>query len=274
MNTPKTVTVNNLVIGRGQPLTIISGPCVIEDEEHTLACARTLKAMLSAFPVQFIFKACYDKANRMSYTSFRGPGLVRGLEILQRVKQEVGVPVISDVHSPEEVDQAAQVLDVIQIPAFLCRQTDLVVKAASTGLPLHVKKGQFMAPWDMKTVVDKIEAAGNHKIILADRGTSFGYNNLVSDMRSIPIMQRFGYPVCFDASHSVQRPGAQGTSSGGDREFIAPLARAAIACGCNVLFIETHPTPETAKSDASIVYPLAELPELLKVLVRLYEVVN
>lgn len=267
------VKVKDFFIGKGQPLCIIAGPCVIEGESHTLFCAERLAEMAQRLGVNFIFKACYDKANRSSIHSFRGPGIDEGLRILDKVRSELGVPVISDVHTPEEVAIAKDVLDVIQIPAFLCRQTDLIIACAKTHKPLHVKKGQFMAPQDMGNVVEKIIESGNRQIILCDRGASFGYNNLVSDMRAIPIMQRFGFPVSFDASHSVQLPGGNGTSSSGQREFIPVLARAAVAAGCQVIFIEAHPNPHEAKSDRDSVYPLEEMPELLKMLNDIYEVV-
>lgn len=267
------VCVSNLKIGKGKPLTLISGPCVIESREHTLFCAEKLAEICAGKNIQFIFKASYDKANRSSHSSFRGPGLEEGLAILQEVKETFHVPVISDVHEPHEVDEASRVLDILQIPAFLCRQTDLVVEAAKTGKPLHIKKGQFMAPWDMKNIVEKAHAAGNTQVILCDRGASFGYNNLVSDMRSLAIMQQFA-PVSFDASHSVQLPGAQGTTTGGQREFIPLLARAAVASGIQALFLETHPTPEKALSDASTVFPLADLSRLLDSLLAIHAIVQ
>lgn len=267
------VPVSTFFIGKGEPLTIISGPCIIESLDHTLACAEMLVEMMRQFPVNFIFKASYDKANRSSCASFRGVGLHEGLRILEQVKKEFGVPIISDVHTPEEANVAQEVLDVVQIPAFLCRQTDLVLACAATQKPVHVKKGQFMAPWDMKNVVDKITSCGNKNIIIADRGTCFGYNNLVSDMRSIPIMQQFGFPISFDASHSAQLPGSQGSATGGERKYIPTLAKAAIAAGCQALFIESHDNPSAAKSDSATVYPLKELPTLLRTLVSLYEVV-
>lgn len=269
------VPVSNFSIGEGQPLVVISGPCVIESEAHALAAAEALKEIFSRFPqVRFIYKSSYDKANRTAYTSFRGPGLEKGLAILERVKREFDVPVLTDVHAPEEAAPAAAVCDMLQIPAFLCRQTDLVTAVAQTGTVVNVKKGQFMAPWDMRNVVDKIRAAGNERIILTDRGTSFGYNNLVVDMRCIPIMQSFGVPVCFDASHSVQLPGGSGTSSSGQREFILPLARAAIAAGAQCLYIESHPDPGKALSDKDSVYPFDKLPELLEQLISIHRVVN
>ncbi|MBS0635847.1 MAG: 3-deoxy-8-phosphooctulonate synthase [Verrucomicrobia bacterium] len=266
------VKIGKFLVGKDQPLTIMSGPCVIESEDHALFCAETLCEMMQKLNVNFIFKSSYDKANRSSINSFRGVGLDEGLRILEKVKTTFGVPVISDIHTPEEVPQAASVLDVLQIPAFLCRQTDMIVAAAKSQKPLHVKKGQFVAPHDMGNVVEKIVSAGNNQIILCDRGTCFGYNNLVSDMRAIPIMQRFGYPVSFDASHSVQLPGGNGTSSSGQREFIPTLAKAAIAAGVQAIFIESHPNPEKAMSDRDSVYPFKELPDLIKQLVAIYEV--
>lgn len=259
------IRVRKHLIGPGQPLAVICGPCVIESEKHTMECAEELQKIFAEFPFSFIFKACYDKANRSSYHSFRGPGIKKGLKILQKVKEELGLSITSDIHAPEEAEEAAGVCDLIQIPAFLCRQTDLIVAAAKTGVPLNVKKGQFLAPWDMKNVVEKIVSTGNENILLTDRGTTFGYNNLVSDMRAIPIMQKLGFPVCFDASHSTQLPGI-----GGEREFIAPLARAAVAAGCNALFIEAHPDPAAAKSDASTVMGFDALKLLLSQVERLY----
>lgn len=268
------VKVKDFFIGPGEPLAVMCGPCVIESEEHSLQCAKELKEIFSAFPINFIFKSSYDKANRSAYHSFRGPGLQEGLRILQRIQMEYDIPVVTDVHSPEEALVAGKICDIVQIPAFLCRQTDLIVAAAQTGAVISVKKGQFMAPWDMGNVVNKITSAGNHQIILVDRGTSFGYNNLVSDMRAIPIMQRFGYPVCFDATHSVQLPGSQGDTSGGQREFIPLLAKAAIASGVNCLFMEAHPEPAKAKSDASSVLDFRELSSLLSILDKLYGVIQ
>ena len=235
----QTISIGPFLIGPNQPLAVISGPCVIESEEHTLFCASQLQKIFQDFPFSFIFKASYDKANRSSIHSYRGPGLEKGLSILQKVQKELDLPVLTDVHSPEEATVAGSVCDAIQIPAFLCRQSDLLIAAAKSGAAVNVKKGQFLAPWDMKNVVDKLTASGCHRILLTERGFSFGYNNLVSDMRSIPIMQNLGYPVCFDASHSVQLPGGLGNASGGQREFIPTLAKSAIAAGCNALFIET-----------------------------------
>lgn len=268
------IPVNKFLIGKEQPLAVMSGPCVIEGEQHTLRAAEALKKVFGKTKINFIFKSSYDKANRSSIHSFRGPGLEEGLRILEKVKKEFDLPVITDVHTPEDALAAGQVCDILQIPAFLCRQTDLIVAVAKTGKVVNVKKGQFMAPWDMKNVVEKCRSVGNPNVILTDRGTTFGYNNLVSDMRAIPIMQGFGVPVCFDATHSVQLPGGHGDSSGGQREFIPVLAKAAIASGANCLFMEAHPDPKNAKSDAASVMDFKELPSLLAILEKLYDVVQ
>lgn len=268
------VPIKDFFIGPNEPLVVMSGPCVIESEDHCLRAAENLKKMFTKHNVQLIFKSSYDKANRSSYHSFRGPGLEEGLRILQRVQQEFELPIVTDVHSPEEAQAAGQVCEILQIPAFLCRQTDLIVAAARTKAVISVKKGQFLAPWDMQNVVDKIVAAHNHNIILVDRGTTFGYNNLVSDMRSIPIMQSFKYPVCYDATHAVQKPGGLGTLSGGDREFIPILAKAALAAGVNCLFIESHPNPEEAMSDAASVMSFKDLDILLPQFKQLYELIQ
>ena len=230
-------------VGKGD-LVMIAGPCVIESAELTLAIARTLKDYAAELNLPLIFKASFDKANRTSLTSFRGPGLTKGLEILARVKDEVGLPVISDVHQVADVGPAAEVLDVLQIPAFLCRQTDLLVAAAQTGKAVNIKKGQFMAPWDMGPVVDKVFATGNRRVLLTERGATFGYNNLVVDFRSLPIMRGLGCPVVLDVTHSVQLPGGQGTCSGGQKEYIPLLARAGVAAGVDALFMEVHPDPD------------------------------
>jgi 2-dehydro-3-deoxyphosphooctonate aldolase (KDO 8-P synthase) len=266
------VEVGNFSLGNGKPLALICGPCVIESEERALFTADFLKKLCDRLSIPLIYKSSYDKANRSSVHSFRGPGLERGLLILEKIKKEFELPVLTDVHSDEEAVAAAEVCDVIQIPAFLCRQTDLIAAAANTGRVINVKKGQFMAPWDMKNVVEKIESMGNQKIILTDRGTSFGYNNLVCDMRSLPIMEGFGYPVCFDAAHAVQLPGGNGASSGGQRQFIAMLARAAVATGsCHVLFIEAHPDPAVAMSDKDSQLPLEQLEDLLVTIKRIHQ---
>jgi 2-dehydro-3-deoxyphosphooctonate aldolase (KDO 8-P synthase) len=275
MESMKNVSIGNFSIGEGEPLVVISGPCVIESEEHALNAAGTLCEIFSHFKeIHWIFKSSYDKANRSAKSSFRGPGLIKGLQILQRIKREFGIPILTDVHSAEEATIAGKVCDIIQIPAFLCRQTDLLLAAGSSGAVINIKKGQFMAPWDMSNAIDKILSAGNDKIILTERGTSFGYNNLVSDMRSIPIMQQLGFPVCFDASHSVQLPGGLKTESSGQREFIPTLSKAAIASGCNCLFIESHPDPAHAKSDKDSVFPFSALPQLLQEIIPIYEAVN
>ncbi len=270
----KDVPLSHFTIGKGHPLVIFSGPCVIESEDLALSSAETLKKLCEKLGINLVYKSSYDKANRSSFHSFRGPGLEEGLRILEKVKKTFDIPVITDVHSPEEAISAASVCDILQIPAFLCRQTDLITAAASTQAVINVKKGQFMAPWDMENVVQKILCAGNEKIILTDRGTTFGYNNLVSDMRAIPIMQKFGFPVCFDATHSVQLPGGHGTSSSGQREFIPTLAKSAVAAGCNCLFLESHPNPIAAKSDKDSVVPFSKLPLLLEQLNALYTLIQ
>ena len=276
-NTPKTtnpVTTGPFKIGGGNPLALIAGPCVIESEKGAMGIAEKLKRITEELNVPFIFKASYDKANRSSIKSFRGPGLIEGLKILKKIKSDLGIPVLSDVHKEEEVEPAAEVLDVLQIPAFLCRQTDLLVKASESGKPVNVKKGQFMAPWDMKNVVDKLEASGNTNILLTERGATFGYNNLVVDMRSLVLMREYGYPVVFDSTHSLQQPGGQGTRSGGQREMIPDLARGAVGVGCDALFMETHPDPDQALSDGPNMLKLELLPELLEQLIALDQVVR
>ena len=260
----KSVQIGKVKIGGGRPIVLIAGPCVIESQIHALKTAEKLKRVTSDANIPFIFKASYDKANRSSIDSFRGPGLIKGLNFLKKIKQELNVPVLSDVHTEEEIEPAAQVLDVLQIPAFLCRQTNMLVKAAKTGRAINVKKGQFMAPWDMKNVVDKLSQSGCKKILLTERGFMFGYNNLVVDMRSLTLMRDLGYPVVFDATHSLQLPGGQGKKSGGQRELIPDLARGAVAVGCDVLFMETHPNPDKAKSDGPNMLKLSQLPELLE----------
>ena len=257
----------------GPELVIIAGPCVIESYESCLRHATKLAEITRRAKLPFIFKSSFDKANRTSHESFRGPGLVEGLEILARVKREAGVAVLTDIHEPAQAAAAAKVVDVIQIPALLSRQTDLIDAAAKTGCAINIKKGQFLAPWDMKAVVAKAECAGTRKIILTERGFSFGYNNLVSDMRSIVIMRSFGYPVVFDATHSAQLPGAGagGERSGGQREFVAPLARAAVAVGIDGLFMEVHEDPDHALSDGPNSYRLDELPALLEKLKQIHQ---
>lgn len=262
--TTKELRVGRVRIGGGNPIALIAGPCVIESEHHAMDTAEKLKKITEDAGVPFIYKSSYDKANRTSLHSYRGPGIEAGLKILEKIKRELDLPVLSDVHSMEEVDPAAEVLDILQIPAFLCRQTDLLVKAAQTGKPVNVKKGQFLAPWDMKNVVRKIEESGNNQILLTERGFMFGYNNLVVDMRSLVLLRELGYPVVFDATHSQQQPGGQGTSSGGQREMVAPLTRGAVAVGCDSLFLEIHPDPDNAPSDGPNMLELSRLPALLK----------
>jgi len=261
-------------VGGANPLFLIAGPCVIESAEHARALAKALKATADRLRIPFIFKASYDKANRSSVASYRGPGLKPGLEILRAIKAELGIPILSDVHEVSQVAKAADVLDVIQIPAFLCRQTDLILEAAATGKPLNIKKGQFLSPQDMHLVLDKALSRGNDKIILTERGTSFGYNNLVVDMRSIPIMKAWGFPVVLDASHSVQKPGGQGSSSGGDSEFIPTLARAGVGAGVDGVFLEVHDNPPLALSDAPNSLRLAELESLWSSLMRVRRAVE
>ena len=252
-------------------LCVIAGPCVIEDEDLCLRVARALKAACDRLGLFYVFKASFDKANRTSAKSFRGPGLEQGLEVLARVRNSVGVPVLTDVHTEAQAVDAARVVDAIQIPAFLCRQTDLVLAAVRTGKVVNLKKGQFLSPLEMGQVVAKARSAGASKLVLTERGTTFGYNNLVADMRSIPIMQRFGFPVIFDATHSVQLPGGGGDKSSGQREFAPVLARCAVAAGANGIFIETHPDPDSALSDGPNMVPLARMPALLKQMVKLHE---
>jgi 2-dehydro-3-deoxyphosphooctonate aldolase (KDO 8-P synthase) len=265
----RTVTVGNIRIGGGNPLVLIAGPCVLESRDAALQVADSVKAITERLAIPYIFKASYDKANRTSITSYRGPGLAEGLEILAEVKEKVAVPVLSDVHHPQEVVVASQVLDVLQIPAFLCRQTDLVTTAAKQHKPINLKKGQFLAPFDIEAATKKITAFENYDILLTERGTSFGYNNLVVDMRSLVIMRDLGFPVIFDATHSVQLPGAQGTSSGGDRRFIPPLAKAAAAVGIDGVFLEVHDNPEKARCDGPNAFVIKELPALLEKLLRI-----
>jgi 2-dehydro-3-deoxyphosphooctonate aldolase (KDO 8-P synthase) len=255
---------NNIAVGEGMPLVLISGPCVIEDYETTYAIAAYLKETTEQLEIPFIFKASYDKANRTSIHSYRGPGLTDGLEILERIKSALDIPVLSDVHRISEIKDAAEVLDVLQTPAFLCRQTDFLLAVAQTGKPVNVKKGQFLAPWDMKNVVEKISSGNNHKIMITERGTVFGYNNLVADFRGIKIMQDTNCPVIFDATHSVQIPGGAGTSSGGQREFAPILARAAVAAGADGVFLEVHKNPDKALCDGPNSLRLDSMPELLK----------
>jgi 2-dehydro-3-deoxyphosphooctonate aldolase (KDO 8-P synthase) len=262
------------VVFGGSRLVAIAGPCVIESAESSLRHAERLAAIARATGVPIVFKSSFDKANRTSYSAFRGPGLEAGLRVLERVKRETGLPVLTDIHEPDQAAPAAEVVDILQIPALLSRQTDLIVAAARTGCAVNLKKGQFLAPWDMKALVGKAESVGNRKLILTERGFSFGYNNLVSDMRSLVIMRAIGYPVVFDATHSVQLPGAGagGERSGGQREFVAPLARAAAAVGIDAIFMEVHEDPDQALSDGPNSYPLALVAMLLSDLRRIDEV--
>ncbi len=260
------IVTGKVMIGGNRPLVLIAGPCVIENESSTMRHAERLMTICNGLSIPLIFKASYDKANRTSINAYRGPGLKEGLAILRKVKEALGVPVISDIHSIEQVAPAAEVLDILQIPAFLCRQTDLLVAAAKSGRVINVKKGQFLAPWDMKNVAGKIAAGGNENIILTERGASFGYNNLVVDMRSFPVMRSTGYPVVFDVTHSVQLPGGQGESSGGEREFVEYLSRAAVAAGIDGIFMEVHEDPDKALCDGPNSIPLSELSGLLKTL--------
>ena len=251
---------------------LIAGPCVIESEAHALRMAEAISGIATRLNIPYIFKASYDKANRSSANSFRGLGIADGLRVLQKIKAEIGVPVLTDIHESAQVAAVAEVADVLQIPAFLCRQTDLLVAAAQSGRIVNVKKGQFLAPWEMSNVVKKIEAAGNTEIMLTERGSSFGYNNLVVDMRSLPIMRGFGYPVVYDATHSLQLPGGLGEATGGMAELIPNLARAAVACGIDGLFMEVHDNPTAALSDATTQFPLEKLEELLGKLLRIHQI--
>lgn len=260
----KTVTVGNAVFSNNAPFALIAGPCQLEGLDHSRQIAETLVGICSDLAIPLVFKGSFDKANRSSLSGKRGLGIDEGLSILSKISTEFGCPTLTDVHNAQQCPVAAEAVDILQIPAFLCRQTDLLLAAGETGAAINVKKGQFLAPWDMGNVADKIASTGNDRILLTDRGTSFGYNMLVSDFRSLPIMADTGYPVVFDATHSVQLPGGQGTSSGGKREFVPPLARAAIAVGCAALFIETHPDPDNAPSDGPNMMPLDQMAAMLK----------
>jgi len=269
-----TIHIKNLTINKNSPFFLIAGPCVIEDEDTTLKVASFLKEINQAMDIPIIFKTSYDKGNRTSLDSFRGPGIDKGLEIIHKVKEETGLPVLSDIHEVGEIERASRVLDIIQIPAFLCRQTDLLMAAARTGLPINIKKGQFLSPWEIEQALNKIISTGNRNILITERGTSFGYHNLVVDMRAIPIMQNFGFPVVFDATHSVQLPGGKGTSSGGQREFIEFLARAAVAAGANGVFMEIHPQPGSALCDGPNSLPLDQVIPLLELLKKIHSLVH
>ncbi len=261
----KLIKIGDVEVGAGRPLAVIAGPCVIESRDSALEHAARLKEAADRVGVPFIFKSSYDKANRSSVASYRGPGLAKGLEILAEVKDNVGVAILSDVHEKEQVGPAKEVIDILQIPAFLCRQTDFVIAVAESGKVVNVKKGQFLAPWDMANIAQKILSTGNDQILLTERGVSFGYNNLVSDMRSLVVMRELGYPVVFDATHSLQLPGGLGHASGGERKFIAHLARAGVAVGVDALFMEVHEDPDRALSDGPNSLPLAEFEALLRV---------
>ena len=261
-------------VGLDQPFFLIAGPCAIESEQLALETAQQLNEITGRLGINFIYKSSFDKANRSSIDSFRGPGMEEGLRILQMVKEQVGVPVLTDVHEDTDVNAVAEVVDVLQTPAFLCRQTNYITRVAQTGLPVNIKKGQFLSPWEMKNVSNKAKSTGNEQIMVCERGASFGYNNLVSDMRSLAVMRDTGCPVVFDGTHSVQLPGAGGTSSGGQREFIPVLARAAVAVGISGLFMETHPDPANAKSDGPNAWPLDRMEDLLQTLKNLDEVVK
>jgi 2-dehydro-3-deoxyphosphooctonate aldolase (KDO 8-P synthase) len=270
----KNVRIADITVGKGNPIALIAGPCVIESRESALTHAKRLKEITEKAGVPFIFKSSYDKANRSSMDSYRGPGLEEGLKILKEVRDEVGVPVLSDVHDVTEVALAAAVIDVLQIPAFLCRQTDLLLEAAGTGKPVNVKKGQFMSPREMDNVITKIESTGNENILLTERGSTFGYNMLVNDFRGIIQMGETGYPVVYDATHSVQMPGGQGSSSGGESKYVLPLSKAAVAVGCDVLFVEVHENPDKAMSDGPNMLKLSDLAEYLEQIKKIEKAVR
>ncbi len=268
------IQIRNLTIKDNGPFFIIAGPCVIENEDIPLTVAVYLKELSELLDIPIIFKTSYDKANRTSLKSYRGPGIDKGLKIIQKVKDNTGLSVISDVHNTSEIDKAAKVLDIIQIPAFLCRQTDLLLAAARTHLPVNIKKGQFLSPAEMGQAVEKITSTGNNNVLLTERGTFFGYNNLVVDFRSIPVMKRFGFPVIFDATHSVQLPGGSGSSSGGKREFAPTLAKAAVAAGADGIFMEVHPDPDSALSDGPNSIPLDDIKPLFAMLKDIHSLIN
>lgn len=255
-------------------LLLIAGPCVIESEENVMLIAERMKGIAARLGVEYYFKASFDKANRTSIHSYRGPGIAEGMRILKKVKDELGLKVATDIHEPWQAEVVAKVCDLIQIPAFLCRQTDLLVAAAKTGKLINVKKAQFLAPWDMKNVVRKIEESGNHNIMLCERGACFGYNTLVVDMTGLVEMKKFGYPVVMDATHSVQKPGGKGDCTGGNREYVEPLAKAAVACGADALFFEVHPEPDKALSDGPNMVPLDQFEEMMRRIMKVYEAVH
>ena len=263
MNSSREIVLGSLRLGAANPLFLIAGPCVIESEAHARDMAERIAKIAVEAGVPFIFKASYDKANRSSVKAFRGPGLGEGLRILRKIKGDLKLPILTDIHDAGQAEPVAEVADILQIPAFLARQTDLLLAAAKTGRIVNVKKAQFLSPWDMENVAEKVASSGNNKIILTERGASFGYNNLVVDMRSFPVLKNFGYPVVYDVTHSVQLPGEQGHASGGQPEFIEPLARAGVAAGIDGIFLETHDMPATALSDGANALPLTHLPQLL-----------
>jgi len=270
----KQIVLRNITIGGGAPFVLIAGPCVIEDGAQTERIARYLRDLAGELEIPFIFKASYDKANRSSVNSFRGPGMKEGLAILRDIREGLHIPVLSDVHRFEEIEETSKVLDIMQIPAFLCRQTDFLMAVAGAGRIVNVKKGQFLAPWDVPNIVEKIVSAGNDKVLITERGATFGYNNLVADMRSLPLLRNTGYPVIFDATHSVQLPGGAGVSSGGDREMAVYLARAAVAAGVDGVFLEVHPDPECALCDGPNSLYMDSLPDLLEMLKKIDGIVK
>jgi 2-dehydro-3-deoxyphosphooctonate aldolase (KDO 8-P synthase) len=268
MTTPRHVTVGNIAIGNDRPLALIAGPCALESRAHAREMCQALTELTGRLGIGLIYKTSFDKANRTSASSERGIGMAKGLPILAELRESFGCPVLTDVHEPGQCAPVAEAVDVLQIPAFLCRQTDLLIAAGETGRAINIKKGQFLAPWDMKQVAAKVAETGNHNVLVCERGASFGYNTLVSDMRSLPILAETGYPVVFDATHSVQQPGGQGTKSGGQREFVPVLARAAIAVGVAAVFMETHQDPDNAPSDGPNMVPFKDMPALLQTLME------
>ena len=267
------IRLNDFTIGE-KKLTVLAGPCAIESESILDETASALKEICKRLDINYVFKSSFDKANRSSIKSFRGPGLDKGLEMLSEIKSKYNLPIVTDIHTPDQAEPASEVADIIQIPAFLCRQTDLLVAAAKTGKIVNIKKGQFLAPQQMKSLVKKVEDSGNNRIMLTDRGTSFGYNNLVVDFRSIPIMKEFGYPVVFDATHSVQMPGSNGDSTGGDRRFVPMLAKSAVAAGADVLFFEIHPNPDEALCDGANMLPLSDAEKVFKQCLEIFNIIN
>ena len=269
----KEVKIGNVTFS-DKKLGIIAGPCVIEDRDHSIRMANEIKKISDAIELPIVFKSSFDKANRTSIRSFRGPGIEEGMKVLSDVKVETGLPVITDIHNADQAKAVAEVVDVLQIPAFLSRQTDILIAASNTGKPVNIKKGQFLAPWDVEHIVKKIEETGNDNILITDRGTQFGYNNLVADMRAIPLIKKYGYPVVFDATHSAQLPGASGGHSSGMRDMIPTLARSAVAAGCSGVFMEVHDKVDSAKSDAATQWPLSQLKDLLIDLINIHNVVS